>query len=123
MILEEIIHTCSNPRVAAAALASIGVAVSGDFLRLFSAEASRRGLPREVYAARMVIAFGESADEQERARVRRALWGADLPLLSGLQFILDRGLRADLSHNRAPRRSRSRWMAPKATCSDVVHMR
>ena len=99
MIVKEIIHTCSNPRVVEAALASIAVAISGDFVELFSAEASRRGLPRGVYAARMVTAFSESADEQEWARVRLAVWDEDFPLLSGLRFILDRGLRAELSRN------------------------
>jgi len=76
-------------------MASMDVAVSGDFVRRFSEEALPRGLPREFYAARMVIAFDASADEQERARVRRAVCGEDFPILSGLQFVFGRGLNAD----------------------------
>ena len=89
MILREIVHTCSNPHVARAALASIG----GDFAADFAAWASRRNVPAGVLAARMVKEFSIKAAEEERDGVDEAVRGADQPILSGLRYILSHGLR------------------------------
>ena len=88
--LREIVRTCSNPHVARAALASIG----GEFARRFAADASRRDLPSGVLAARFVRAFAKNAADEERRGVDAATRGADQPILSGLRYILDRGLSA-----------------------------
>ena len=89
MILREIVHTCSNPHVACAALASIG----GDFAADFAARASRRNMQAGVLAARMVEEFSIRAAEEERDGVYAAVRGADQPILSGLRYILARGSR------------------------------
>jgi hypothetical protein len=86
--LREIVRTCSNPHVARAALASIG----GEFARRFAVDASRRDLPSGVLAARFVRAFADNADDEDWRRVAAATRGADQPILSGLLYILDRGL-------------------------------
>jgi hypothetical protein len=89
--LREIVRTCSNPHVARAALASIG----GEFARRFAADASRRDLPSGVLAARFVSAFAE---------------GADQPILSGLLYILDRGLSAGTgAASRSPGNAPPAW--------------
>ena len=89
--LREIGRTCSNPHVARAALVSIG----GEFARRFAADASRCDLPSGVLAARFVSAFAENADDEDWRRVAAATRGADQPILSGLRYILDRGLSAE----------------------------
>ena len=89
MILREIVHTCSNPHVARAALASIG----GDFAADFAARASRRNVPIGVLAARLVTEFSVKAAEPEWRGVDQAVRGADQPILSGLRYILSHALR------------------------------
>jgi hypothetical protein len=89
MIYREIVHTCSNSEVARAAVKSIG----GDFARDFVAEASRRELPSGVLAARLVREFADKADEVELQSVVAATHGSDQPILSGLRYILERGVR------------------------------
>jgi hypothetical protein len=89
MILQEIVHTCSNPHVARAALASIG----GDFAADFAASASRRNMPVGVLAACLVTEFSIKAAEPEWDGVDEAVRGADQPILSGLRYILSHALR------------------------------
>lgn len=93
MILQEIIHTCSNPHVARAALVSIG----GEFAQDFAARASRRNMPIGALAARLVKEFSIKADEHEWDGVDNAVRGADQPILSGLRYILAHGLREKCS--------------------------
>ena len=89
MTYREIVHTCSNAEVARAAVKSIG----GDFAREFAADASRRQLPSGVWAARLVRQFAEQADEVQLQGVVAATHGSDQPILSGLRYILERGVR------------------------------
>jgi hypothetical protein len=89
MVYEEIVHTCSNANVARAALASIG----GEFARDFAADASRREMTSGDFAARLVRAFAQGADEVELRGVSDATHGADLPILSGLRYILEHARR------------------------------
>ncbi len=89
MIYREIVHTCSNSKVAHAAVKSIG----GDFAREFAADASQRKLPSGVWAARLVREFADKADEVELQGVVAATHGSDQPILSGLRYILERGVR------------------------------
>jgi hypothetical protein len=88
VITREVIHTCSNPSVAQAALASIG----GDFMVNFAAEARRRDLPSGSYAASLVSNFAKTADAADWRRASDATRGADQPVLSCLRFILNQGL-------------------------------
>ena len=86
MIYREIVHSCSHSEVARAAVDSIG----GEFARTFAAEAARRHLARGELAARLVSEFAQRADEVELHRVSSAAAKTDLPLLSGLRYILER---------------------------------
>lgn len=92
MTLREIVHTCSNPHVTSAALASIG----GDFALRFAAGASRRHMAAGALAARLVREFSIHAADEELDGVDEAARGADQPILSGLRYILSRGLRDEI---------------------------
>ena len=88
MIVREIVLTCSNPHVARAAVASIG----GDFARRFSRDAAKRNLTSGVFAARLVRRFSRQAGDGDWEGVDEATRGADQPILSGLRYILERGV-------------------------------
>ena len=88
MILREVVLTCSNPHVARAAIASIG----GDFAHRFSRDAAERNLPSGLHAARLVRHFARNADEGDWEGLCEAVRGADMPILAGLRFILERSL-------------------------------
>lgn len=91
MIVREIVRTCSNPHVARAAVASIG----GDFARRFSRDAEKRNLNSGLFAAGLVRRFSRQAGERDWAGVDEATRGADQPILSGLRYILERGVELD----------------------------
>ena len=110
MILREIVATCSNPHIARAAVASIG----GDFARRFSHDAAARNLPSGLLAARLVRHFARNADEGDWESAREATLGADMPILAGLRYILERSLERAVEAPRA-----AGWMASSAplTCA------
>ncbi len=114
--LREIVRTCSNAHVAHAAVASIG----GEFARRFVADAWRRDLTSGVLAARLVRAFAVKADDEEWQGVDAAARGADQPILSGLRYILDRGLRAEAAGaNALPDETPPAW----AICASRAELR
>ena len=86
MIYREIVRTCTHSEVARAAVNSIG----GEFARAFAAEAARRNVAPGELAAQKVAQFAASASEIEMCRVTEAAHKTDLPLLSGLRYILER---------------------------------
>ncbi len=88
MIVREIVVTCSNPHVARAAVASIG----GDFARRFARDAADRNLSSGMLASRLVGDFARRAGEGDWEDVGKATRGADTPILTGLRYILERGL-------------------------------
>ncbi len=113
MIVREILVTCSNPHVARAAVASIG----GDFARNFSRDAAERNLSSGLLASRLVRYFARKANESDWESVDEAARGADMPILSGLRYILERSL-----ENAADRARPGGWKAaPGAAlaCSDA----
>jgi hypothetical protein len=88
MIVLEIVKTCSNPHIARAAVASIG----GDFARRFKRDAATRNLSSGLLASHLVRHFAQKAEEADWEGVDEATRGADQPILSGLRYILERGL-------------------------------
>ena len=84
MIVEEIIHTCSDTNVAGGALASIG----GEFAEEFAARAMRNNLSPGMLAALIVKAFADQASFHQRDEVWKLAHGTDQPILSGLRHIL-----------------------------------
>ena len=93
MIVREIVRTCSNPHVARAAVASIG----GDFARRVSRDAEKRNLTSGLFAAGLVRRFSRGAGARDWEGVDEATRGADQPILSGLRYILERGVELDES--------------------------
>jgi hypothetical protein len=91
MIYHEIVHTCSNSYVADAAVLSIG----GDIARAVADDANRHAMSRGAYAAKLVRDFAEHADDGDAHRVLDAARGSEQPILSGLRYILERGVRPE----------------------------
>jgi hypothetical protein len=91
VIVREIVRTCSNPHVARAAVASIG----GDFAQRFSHDAAKRNLNSGLFAAGLVRRFSRQAGAGDWEGVSEATRGADQPILSGLRYILERGVELD----------------------------
>jgi hypothetical protein len=87
MIEREIIVTCSNPHVAHAAVASIG----GDLARRLELDADRGSVSLGVLASRRVCDFVRRAQVSDWKGLRAAARGADMPILSGLRYILETG--------------------------------
>jgi hypothetical protein len=88
LIYREIVHTCSHPAVARAAVDSIG----GEFARRIASEANRRRTTRGALAADLVRSFAAGADELDWQQVSAAARESDLPILSGLRHILERAI-------------------------------
>jgi hypothetical protein len=95
--IEEIFHTCSNEKVAQAAVASLGF----DFARRMRTEAESHGATTGAFVARLVHEFFEAADLGDCRAIKSAMIKADQPILCGLRFILETRLE---SMHGAPRR-------------------
>ena len=104
MIVREIVVTCSNAHIARAAVASIG----GDFAHRLERDAARRQLSSGVFAAGLVRRFSVRAAESDWEGVDEATRGADQPILSGLRYILERGLEDSAQRPAALRRPADR---------------
>lgn len=87
-LIPDLLHSCANPLVARAALASIG----GGFAERVRQHAEARDMSAGVFAARAVAEFARQAEADDLAALGRAIGDADLPLLEGLRVILDRAL-------------------------------
>jgi hypothetical protein len=113
MIIREIVVTCSNPHVARAAVASIG----GDFARRFFRDAAELKLSSGLLASRLVSHFARRAGDSDWEGVDEATRGAEMPILSGLRYILERGLEVSDEH---PPRGEV-WYArdPHLSCSEA----
>ncbi len=88
MRLREITRTRSNPRVAEAALVSIG----GDTARRICAQAEESGVAAGELTACLVREFDGQACSMVRASVEDALRRSETPILAGLQRILEHAL-------------------------------
>lgn len=88
MDARHVVHACSNAHVANAAVFSIG----GAFVDRLASEARRNSLDCGLFAARLVRDFQRTADDAQWGAADAATRGVELPVLSCLQFILDRQL-------------------------------
>ncbi len=113
MSIDEIVHTCSNEKVAQAAVASLGFA----FASRVKTAADIHGVTIGAFTAKIVREFGDEAHAQERRAVDRAMHRSDQPILRGLQVILERELEEPSSPGRGkwPRSSVQR-AAPGCSC-------
>lgn len=85
MLRMEIVHTCSNEAVAEAALLSLG----GPFHDRISLLAGAHDLKPGAYAAALVDQFAADASEDDWYALGNAIARRDMPVLSGLRFILE----------------------------------
>ena len=86
MLVSDLLHSCTNDRVAAAAVCSIG----GAFAFHVQVKADEHGLTIGAYVARIVREFAVGATERDWRDLMMACRGADHPVLAGLQLIVDR---------------------------------
>jgi hypothetical protein len=85
MLISDLIHSCSNEKVALAATASIG----GAFAQRVRGAAQENGVPAGRYVACIVRDFGRRAGDDARRALQRKIAGADQPLLHALQHIVE----------------------------------
>jgi hypothetical protein len=83
-LITEIIRTCSHEKVAQAAVASMGPFFAGKV----GSTAGAQGLSIGAFAARAVQEFERVSGEEDWRTLRKAMDGADQPILIGLQHIL-----------------------------------
>lgn len=88
MLVADLIHSCSNDKVAQAALACIG----GRFADRVRAAAHEKGLNVGKFIAIVVRDFARRADAEAREALRESVSGDDQPLLKGLCAVLEPAL-------------------------------
>jgi hypothetical protein len=88
MLVADLIHSCSNEKVAQAAVACIG----GQFADRVRRVASKRGLAVGGFVAAVVRTFALRANEEARAALTTSVAGSDQPLLSGLRHVIEPAL-------------------------------
>ena len=102
MLIEEIIRSCSNERVAAAAVASLGLR----FACGIRDAAEAYGMSVGEFAALSVGRFARHGDEAEMRSVLVAMEDAQEPILAGLHRILSIMLAAGVPSIERRRRER-----------------
>lgn len=88
MLIADLIHSCSNDKIAQAAVASIG----GGFAERVRATACENGVNTGRFVAFIVRDFGRRASEKARRTLEEKVAGADQPLLFGLRHIVESAL-------------------------------
>jgi hypothetical protein len=88
MLVADLIHSCSNEKVAQAALASIG----GRFADRVCAAAREKGVSVGKFVAIIVSDYARRADDAMREALRERITGEDQPLLHGLRAVLETAL-------------------------------
>jgi hypothetical protein len=83
-LIAEVVHSCSNEKVAQAAVASIG----SEFAGRVKATASTFGLSMGAFTARTVLQFDRTCGGEEKQALRRMMRGTDQPILFALEQIL-----------------------------------
>ncbi|WP_374308686.1 hypothetical protein [Methylocella sp.] len=83
-LIAEVVHSCSNEKVAQAAVSSIG----SDFAGKVKATATVYGLSMGAFAAHTVEQFGRTCDIEEKRVLRVLMKGTDQPILVALEHIL-----------------------------------
>lgn len=88
MLVADLIHSCSNEKVAQAALMCIG----GRFAERVRAAAQEKGVNVGRFVVIVVRDFARRADDGVREALREKISGADQPLLKGLRTVLEPAL-------------------------------
>jgi hypothetical protein len=85
MLVADIMHSCSNDKVAKVAVACIG----GSFADRVQACAREKGLNSGKFVSLVVRHFARRADGDAYVRLNEKMAGADQPLLQGLRYIIE----------------------------------
>lgn len=88
MLVADLIHSCSNERVAQAALMCIG----GRFAERVRSAAQGKGMNVGRFVSIVVRDFARCADDNVREALRERIVGDDQPLLKGLRAVLEPAL-------------------------------
>jgi hypothetical protein len=88
MLIADLVHSCSNDKVAQAALHCIG----GSFAERVRVAATENGISEGRFVAVVVRDFALRADEETRGELARRIAGADQPILMGLRHLVEKAL-------------------------------
>lgn len=88
MLITDLIHSCSNEKVAQSALMCIG----GRFAERVRLVAHEKGMNVGRFVAVVVRDFARRADEGVREALREKVTGSDQPLLKALHAVLEPAL-------------------------------
>ena len=91
MVIVDLINSCSNDKVAQAALACIG----GGFAERVRAAAGEKGVSVGKFVALAVREFARRSDEAAQEALRVKVVRDDQPLLRGLREVLEAALERD----------------------------
>ncbi len=85
MLRKELVHSCSYPAIADAALRSLGC----DLRKRVAEAADANERDPGVYAAGLVREFSDIATDREWRSVAAVMSGDDTPVLTGFRYILE----------------------------------
>lgn len=88
MLITDLIHSCSNDKVAQAALNCIG----GPFAERVRAAARENGVSEGRFVAVVVRDFALRSDDERREDLARKIAGSDQPILNGLRHLVEAAL-------------------------------
>jgi hypothetical protein len=88
MLIADLIHSCSNEKVAQAALTCIG----GRFAERVSVCAREKGMTSGAFVAAVIYRFARRADTASQDALREKMTGYDQPILEGLRALLESAL-------------------------------
>lgn len=92
MLIADLIHSCSNERVAEAALCCLG----GRFAENVNVAAREKGMSAGAFVVGVIHDFAHHADASTRESLREKIVSDDQPLLEGLRTLLEGALRESL---------------------------
>jgi hypothetical protein len=92
MLIADLIHSCSNEKVAEAALCCLG----GRFAENVNVIAREKGVSAGGFVVAVIRDFACNADAPMRESLREKITGDDQPLLEGLRTLLENALRDSL---------------------------
>ena len=92
MLIADLIHSCSNEKVAEAALCCLG----GRFAENVNVAAREKGMSAGAFVVGVIRDFARHADTPTRESLREKIVSDDQPLLEGLRTLLEGALRESL---------------------------
>ena len=97
MLIADLIHSCSNEKVAEAALCCLG----GRFAENVYVAAREKGMSAGAFVVAVVNDFSSRADAATRETLREKIVSDDQPLLEGLRTLLEGALHESLMPDKA----------------------